>query len=950
MKKIIPSTLTAADNLRIKAEEMLNTRLAKGVVQSTEADLLKLVHELEVHKIELEIQKSELQIANQKAAEFAENKYAEIYDLAPTGYFTLSKEGEILGLNLGGARMLGKERLNMINSPFGFFISEETKPVFNHFLEEIFTSKSSEICEITLTGSGNMHRFVQLTGIESHVGGQCLITMADITVTKMREERLRESEKSYHSLISNLHVGVLVQGPLSEILVSNNRALELLGLTEDQLLGKTSFDSDWNVIHEDGTPYPGLTHPVPQSIATRKPVRNAVMGVYRPLTRDRVWLLVNADPELNPDGSIKEVICTFKDITDRKNAEEELNRSRVFLNSIIEHSPNSLWISDEKGTLIRMNQTCRDKLQLKDDEVINKYNILKDNIIEEQGLMPLVKTVFENGKTVSFVISYDTANITGLSLGRTVKVELDVAISPILGSDGKVTNAIIQHTDITAKRDAENALRESEDRFRTVVESSLIPIVVHRNGKFVFVNPAAIKVFGATAATDLLETPVLDRIHPDYHKIIRDRIRKADDMATKGLLIEAKYLRLDGKIFDAEVLEAPIVYDGKPAIHASIHDITERNLVAEKLKQLSTRLLLATRAGHIGVWEYNIDTNIILWDDQMFLLYRTDKTKFGGNLESWLSRVHPEDKLRVFNENQMAIRGEKELDTEYRVVWPDGTVRNIRAIGIVQRDQSGNPLCIIGTNWDITNQKLAEAKIIEKREELQRVIAEKDKFFSIIAHDLRSPFNGFLGLTQLLSEEISGMTPEEIRQAAELMRNSATNLFNLLGNLLEWSRLQRGLTPFIPAAVLLIEKYNVCLLLLEDLRAKKQITFRNEIPPELKVIADGDMLGSILHNLLTNGMKFTPRGGSITVSARSVSNKEVEISIKDSGIGMNKQMIDNLFRLDVNTGRNGTEGELSTGLGLNICNDFIEKHGGKLVVESEEGKGSIFSFILPAAN
>jgi len=298
----------------------------------------------------------------------------------------------------------------------------------------------------------------------------------------------------------------------------------------------------------------------------------------------------------------------------------------------------------------------------------------------------------------------------------------------------------------------------------------------------------------------------------------------------------------------------------------------------------------------------------------------------------------------------MAIRGEKELDTEYRVVWPDGTVRNIRAIGIVQRDQSGNPLCIIGTNWDITNQKLAEAKIIEKREELQRVIAEKDKFFSIIAHDLRSPFNGFLGLTQLLSEEISGMTPEEIRQAAELMRNSATNLFNLLGNLLEWSRLQRGLTPFIPAAVLLIEKYNVCLLLLEDLRAKKQITFRNEIPPELKVIADGDMLGSILHNLLTNGMKFTPRGGSITVSARSVSNKEVEISIKDSGIGMNKQMIDNLFRLDVNTGRNGTEGELSTGLGLNICNDFIEKHGGKLVVESEEGKGSIFSFILPAAN
>jgi len=115
----------------------------------------------------------------------------------------------------------------------------------------------------------------------------------------------------------------------------------------------------------------------------------------------------------------------------------------------------------------------------------------------------------------------------------------------------------------------------------------------------------------------------------------------------------------------------------------------------------------------------------------------------------------------------------------------------------------------------------------------------------------------------------------------------------------------------------------------------------------LSVFSDKNMLDSILRNLVSNAVKFTPRGGRITVSAQSVSSKMVEISIMDTGIGMNKEMITNLFRLDANTNRKGTEGEYSTGLGLVICKDFIEKQGGKLLIESEEGKGSIFSFSLP---
>jgi signal transduction histidine kinase len=138
-------------------------------------------------------------------------------------------------------------------------------------------------------------------------------------------------------LVWDMQVGVLLQGPKTEIFLSNPKALELLGISEDQLLGKTSFDPDWNVIHQDGTPFPGDTHPVSQAIATRRPVRGVIMGVYRPSFRDRVWLLVDAVPQFFPDGSIRQVVCSFNDISELKKTEKTLRESEekfraLFLN------------------------------------------------------------------------------------------------------------------------------------------------------------------------------------------------------------------------------------------------------------------------------------------------------------------------------------------------------------------------------------------------------------------------------------------------------------------------------------------------------------------------------------------------------------------------------------------------------------------------------------------
>ncbi|MEN6551360.1 MAG: two-component regulator propeller domain-containing protein [Methanobacterium sp.] len=241
-------------------------------------------------------------------------------------------------------------------------------------------------------------------------------------------------------------------------------------------------------------------------------------------------------------------------------------------------------------------------------------------------------------------------------------------------------------------------------------------------------------------------------------------------------------------------------------------------------------------------------------------------------------------------------------------------------------------------------------ELTKKNEKLQIINSEKDKLFSIIAHDLRSPFNSFLGLTQIMSEELPSLTMDEIKDIAVNMKASASNLYNLLENLLQWSRMQQATIPFNPKLLELFSIIEGNMAMLTQDANKKGIEISCNIPDDINFYADSNMFQTIIRNLVSNAIKFTPKGGKVTLSARTTDENSVEIIIKDTGIGMSSQMVDNLFRLDVQINRQGTEGEPRTGLGLLICKDFIEKHGGKLWAESEEGKGSIFYFTIPSNN
>ncbi len=238
-------------------------------------------------------------------------------------------------------------------------------------------------------------------------------------------------------------------------------------------------------------------------------------------------------------------------------------------------------------------------------------------------------------------------------------------------------------------------------------------------------------------------------------------------------------------------------------------------------------------------------------------------------------------------------------------------------------------------------------EISELNQKLNHLNNTKDKFFSIIAHDLRSPFNAIIGFSDLLTEQIREKNYENMEEYAMIIQNSSQRTMDLLTNLLDWARLQTGKIEFVAVDFLLNDLVTETIALLNDAASQKSIQILNSINQEIMIHADRSMIGTILRNLISNAIKFSNSGGIITISTER-NEKKMVVSVTDNGIGISKSDQLRMFRIEENFTVKGTLNEKGTGLGLILCKEFIEKYGGKIWVESEEGLGSTFSFTLPA--
>lgn len=237
-------------------------------------------------------------------------------------------------------------------------------------------------------------------------------------------------------------------------------------------------------------------------------------------------------------------------------------------------------------------------------------------------------------------------------------------------------------------------------------------------------------------------------------------------------------------------------------------------------------------------------------------------------------------------------------------------------------------------------------KLNASQEKLQEILSQKDKFFSIISHDLRSPFNSILGYSDYLMSDLDSLSPDEIRQFAESINISSRRLLKLVDNLLQWSLLETGQMEYFPVRTDLHELIDNNFFLLKGNALKKEVEFRNLVPPGTLVMADQNTINSVIQNLLTNAIKFSHQKGIIEVSAQKRS-VEIVIAVRDYGRGMDQEELSKLFRIDIRHSSPGTSKESGTGLGLILSKELVEKNDGKIWVESQPGEGSCFYFTLP---
>jgi signal transduction histidine kinase len=247
--------------------------------------------------------------------------------------------------------------------------------------------------------------------------------------------------------------------------------------------------------------------------------------------------------------------------------------------------------------------------------------------------------------------------------------------------------------------------------------------------------------------------------------------------------------------------------------------------------------------------------------------------------------------------------------------------------------------------YAMEQQEVAERKRAE--EALQKANESKDKFFSIISHDLKNAFTILLGYTETLLAFLDTYSQDELREDLETIQSTTQQLYGLLENLLTWSRLQRGIMSYAPKEITLQEIATTNLNLFLPKAELKQISLTHTIQDETRVYADVNMVDAVIRNLVSNALKFTHPGGKVEISAQQQDDKYIAVSVSDTGQGIHEEELPKLFRVDMKSSQEGTAGEQGTGLGLPLCKDLVEKSGGSIWATSELEKGTIFTFTLP---
>ena len=755
-----------------------------------------------------------------------------------------------------------------------------------------------------------------------------------------------------------------------------------------------------------------------------------------------------------------------RDITDRRKAEEALRKSEALLDSIIEQSPFSMWISDNEGTLIKINPACKKWVRVKDEDVIGKYNVLKDEAIEAQGFMPMVRRVFENGEQAAFELEWDSALVKHLGHEEAFKLLLSVTIFPVKDAEGIVTNAVCQHIDITERKQAEQFLQESEEKYRSVVEN--MQDVFYRTdmqGTITMISPSGPgimgyesvdQIIGLNAARDFYKNPgERDRILTALreHEMVRD--------------FEVELIRRDGTSIIVST-NSHIYYDtsGRPlGVEGVFTDITRRRKAEQALRESEEWHRSIVENSFDGIFVQQ-DGKIIFANSRLYqmlgyspgelegmehwvvyygkyqqitreraearmrgekaphqyevMLQRKDGSFFEGEVsarvinlkgrpavQSWVRDTAKRKRMEKV-QRRLATAIEQSADA---IVVTDakGTVEyvnpayervtgysreEVTGLSILLPEESGPKLELAqkfsdalteGEPWsgrtvgqrkggilydtDLTispvrdpNGRIVNFVVLQRdvtREvALQQQLLQSQKMEAIgtlaggIAHDFNNLLTVVLGFSELLLAEKDHKHPEyeDLQKIFHAARNGA----DLVKRLLMFSRKSEP-----KPAPMSLNKQIVQVGKLLRRTIPRMIDIRLELSADLlDISADVSQMEQVLMNLAVNASDAMPGGGKLTVRTSAMTldeeycrlhveanpGKYVLLEVSDTGQGMGKETLEHIFEPFFTTKEVGR----GTGLGLAMVYGIVKQHNGHIAVDSAVGKGTTFKVYLPA--
>jgi two-component system sensor histidine kinase/response regulator len=898
---------------------------------------------------------------------------------------------------------------------------------------------------------------------------ETFVRQASVTLKRIEAEK---SEEKFRSLFEYMTQGAYFQGADGRIIDVNRAALNILGLERVDFLCKKNIRDDWDIIDEHHKPLPAKDFPAEAALITGDAVYEKIVGVYNPVKKDYVWLLVNAIPQLEADSNTPvSIFVTFQDITTIRRSVHRLVDSEANARAIMESTDDVIILLDSKGVVIDSNQAHANRLNIKRENLLGKnvFDFLPKEVgqtrrkkIEEaiRTGKPIVSEDFRAGYwnelSIHPIVSHngkiDRVAVFAKNITERKRSEEQIKISYTLlrlaGETAKfggwsvdLKKNTVLWSDIVAKihevepgfsPSVEKAIEFYAPEWREKIKKLFFDCansgisyneemeIVTSKGKRVWVRTSGeavrdksgkiIKIHGAfqdisdykkisdalivfehkfkssidslldafgmySAIRDKNNTIIdfrIDYVNPKACEL--NKMRKEDQIGkglceilpahrSSGLFNDYKELVETGDTIEKDTVIFEDIY-GKESIKrtfeikaskfedgfiATWRDISRRKETEERLieSEREKSSLIYNLPGFVYKCSFDHSWTMNYMSDQCFDITGYHPKDFIDNSKlSFNDIIHPDFREFVWEKWQEAVSSKSNFKEEYKIETADGKTKWVWEQGHAIYTKDGNLDHLEGFIADVTQRREMEEALKESEANLVKLNATKDKFFSIIAHDLKSPFNSIIGIGELLNEQVIKKEYDGLEEYTSIMTESSHRAMNLLTNLLEWSRSQTGRMDFSPEYIRLSLLIDEAIDLSEFAANQKSIKISRQISDSAVVYADKAMISSVLRNLISNALKFTKINGEIELSAKIIDNMYL-IQVKDNGIGIRKEDLNNLFQIDKFYSTRGTYNEGGTGLGLILCKEFVTKHGGEIWAESKEGAGSDFCFTIP---